>query len=126
MGLFPGNTGIGCAAAHGEIIACNDNIAAIQLAATADEIARAEIDDIAFVVIGSGAGKRTHFAERAVIQQGVYPFPNRQLAIVMMPVDLFLAAHAIGKLFAFLELFDFLFPGHAVIPSPLVCYWVGV
>src|SRR3546814_13228854 len=72
--------GIGGTAAHGEVVAADHDRAAVEAAATEDEIGRAEIAEFAGGIVNGAAGNGAHFMASAGIEQLVDAFEHSQLA----------------------------------------------
>ena len=57
--------------------------------------------------------------EGVFVNQGRYPLPHGQSAVVMLPLDALLSAHFLGQRFAPAYFIDFLLPGHSHPPVAL-------
>ena len=102
--------GIGRAAAHGEIVAGDDDGPAIDRAAAKHAVARHEVRDVTFGVVGGFAGDAADLLERAGIEQAIDALPHRQAAAFVLTLDPFLAAHLAGECLALTEFGELRFP----------------
>ncbi len=104
---------IGRPAAHGEIVGAGDDRAAVDIAATEDEIGRRQIDQIAVLIVAAAPGDLADLAKAARIEQRVDPCARIHLAARMLPRNLVFPTHLLGQRTAPGELVDLFLPTHA-------------
>src|SRR5690606_33504040 len=100
------------AAAHGEVVACDEDFAPVDGGAAADHVGRGQADQPAFGVVLGEAGGRADLVEAARVDQGVEALAHGQLAVGMMPGHLLGAAHLPGEFLPTGVLVDLLLPAH--------------
>ena len=106
------------AAAHREIVAGHRHRPPVDTSAPVNEVGRREVDELARARIFSftvfrPARQAADFVERARIEQPVDALAHRQLAAVVLALDLVRPAHLLRERLAPAQLLDFLFPAHA-------------
>ena len=111
--------GVGGTAANCEVIATDDNAAAIDHGAAENKIGRCQFFKIVVAVILRHAGNLAEFAEAAVIGEHRDAFANCQPAAIMLALDPLGTAEFLGKGFATFQFVQFRLPGHSCFPCLL-------
>ena len=105
---------LGCPAADGEVIRAGDNGAAINPAATKNEIGWAEFGEVAMFIIAAFAGNLSDLAKAIRIKQSLQPFARVELALPVLPCELLLAPHFLRQRFTLAQMLDLSLPAHAI------------
>src|SRR5690606_20201001 len=109
------------AASHGEVVAGDEDLAAIEPGTPANDIGGREPDELAVRVVLGEAGGGADFIEAAGIGKGVEPLANGELAVRMVASDLLRSAHLPGEFLPTGILVDLGLPVHPV--SIVVAWW---
>ncbi len=121
MDEFLADAGVVHPAAHGEVVARDDDRTTVDFAAPGHQIGGEKIRELARLVVFRLAGKRPHLVEGAGIEQPVDPLADVELALVVMAGELLGAAHLSGQRLAPAKLIDLRFPAHRFrfsLPTP--------
>jgi len=113
-GLAAGGA-VGGTAAHGEVIAADDDPAPLDAARAHHVVRWPEGGEVA-VLVRRHAGEDADLAEGAVVQEAVDALADGELAAAALTLDVLLAAHPVGELSAVGELVQFRLPDHARAP----------
>ena len=103
------------AAAHGEIVAGDHHRPAAYPAAAHDQVGRHHVDERARLVVTRLAGDGADLVERARIEYAGDALAHRQLAAVMVALDLVRPAHSAPELLALAQFVYFRLPGHGIL-----------
>ena len=103
------------AAAHGEIVAGDHHRPAVNPAAPHDQVGRHHVDERALLVVARLAGDRADLVERTRVEQAGDALAHRQLAAVVLTLDLVRPAHSAPEFLAFAQFVDFRLPGHGIL-----------
>src|SRR3989304_454770 len=82
---------------HGEVIAAHDDPAAVDAGEAHDEVAGAEVEEVALVVVFGAAGELASLGEAAGVHQAGDAFADGELAAVVLAFDVVRAAHLAGE-----------------------------
>src|SRR4029077_20824358 len=116
LDLLAADRGIGRAATHREIVSADHARAAFYPPAPEHEIGRLERLEFAIRAILRAPGERADFMEAARIEQLSDPLAHRELAAVVLALDLVPPAHLPGERLAAAQFLDIGFPAHASTP----------
>lgn len=111
---------VGGAAAYGEVVAAHRHRPALDAAATTDEVRGLEVEQLAVPVVLRLAAQRADLVEAAGIEQLIDALPYRELAAVVLALDLVRPAHASAHRLAAAQLVDLRLPAHGAFPFPFI------
>ena len=103
---------VGRAAPHREVIAADNHRTRVDTTPPHDEVRGSDIDELAVVVVRGASGERADLVERARVEQGVDAFPDRELALGVMTLDLLRAAQALRELVPARQFLELRLPTH--------------
>ena len=107
------DTAVVGAAAHGEIVAGDRHRTAADAPAPHDQIGRREVRQFAIRAVLCNAREAADFVERARVEQPVDALAHRELAAVVLALDLVRPAHLLRERLAPAQFLDLFFPTHA-------------
>src|SRR2546426_2121497 len=105
VALLVGDRRVGGAAADREVVAADDDTAAVDPSGTQHEVRRHDLDQAAVLVAGF-AGQRARLVEGTGIEQALDALAHRELAARVLARDVLGPAHPPGQLHAALDLVD--------------------
>jgi len=100
------------AAAHGEIVAGDGHRAPVDAPAAEDQVGRREIGQRAVSAVLRDAREAADLVEGTFVQQLVYALAHRELAAVVLALDLVRPAHLFRERLAAAQFLDLFFPAH--------------
>ena len=103
---------VGGAAADREVVAANDDPAALDEPSPGDEIGRGQAGQSPGFVVDRLAGQRTDFSKRSGVEQSVDALPDREAPGLHVPGHTLFAPHLRRQGLSVLNLFEFGFPTH--------------
>ena len=113
MHLLAADRSVGGAAAHREVVASDDDRPPIDAPAPKHEIGRQERLQFAIRAVLRFAGEGADFVEAAWIEQRIDALAHRELASIVLALDLVRSAHLPRQRLAAAQFFDIGFPAHA-------------
>ena len=104
---------VGGAPPHGEVVAADDDRAAVDLRPPEDEVGRREVLEVVSLVVGRAARDLAQLVEGARIHQLGDPLADGVAAAVVLALDALGPAEPLGQLLAAPQLVQLLLPVHA-------------
>ena len=119
VALLVADRRVGSAAAHREVVAADHHAAPVDSPRAADEVRRHDRHERLPLVLRR-SGNRAVLVKRSGVEQPVDSLAYRELATVMLALDVVGPAHPFGDLDAAADFFDFPFPRHRNLPTDAI------